>query len=194
LQSEAIEIINNYLHAFKHLVFDAGNCVTAALHYFKFSEQHDCTIALGMGGMGYAIAAAVGIQQYEQQKAKTLVLAGDGAFLMNGLEIHTAVDLKLPILFVIFNNNMHGMCAARQQLYFEERIICSTYAPVSIAQISRGFGSPKNLWVSSSHDSATLHSALKNYLNLPPITGVLELIIPAEEIPPFIPLLPVLKK
>ncbi len=37
---------------------------------------------------------------------------------MLGAEINTAVHYQLPILFVVFNNGMHGMCVTRQQLYF----------------------------------------------------------------------------
>ena len=63
-----------------------------------------------------------------------MVLCGDGAFLMLGMEVHTAVDLGLPILFVVFNNAKHGMCVTRQQVYFQSRIECASYDSVAVAE------------------------------------------------------------
>jgi len=122
LQSEAIETLEEFLPRGGHLLFDAGNCAAAALHYLRVPKGATSTIALGMGGMGYAIAGAVGAQLGSSAESRTIVVCGDGAFLMQGMEVHTAVDLGLPILFVVFNNGMHGMCVTRQQLFFDGRI------------------------------------------------------------------------
>jgi acetolactate synthase-1/2/3 large subunit len=35
---------------------------------------------------------------------------------MHGLEIHTAVEHRLPITYVIFDNRAHGMCLVRERL------------------------------------------------------------------------------
>lgn len=59
LQSQAIEVLNKYLPASGHLLFDAGNCAATAMHYLKIPQGCSTTIALGMGGMGYAISAKV---------------------------------------------------------------------------------------------------------------------------------------
>src|SRR6185436_18776180 len=106
----------------------AGNCAATALHFLDIPRDTTSTIALGMGGMGYAIAAAIGASLGTARPA--VVLCGDGAFLMGGMEIHTAVELGLPVLFVVFNNGKHGMCMTRQQLYFEGRVEASRYDPV----------------------------------------------------------------
>src|SRR5262245_48125345 len=115
LQSDALDLLQKVLPRAVHIVYDAGNCAAAALHQLYVPPGTSATIALGMGGMGYAIAAATGIALGATGDQRTIVFAGDGALLMAGFEIHTAVELKLPILFVIFNNGMHGMCVTRQQ-------------------------------------------------------------------------------
>ena len=145
LQSEAIAIVQDFLPQSGHLLYDAGNCAATALHMTRVPPGSSSTIALGMGGMGYAIAGAIGAQLGSPSGTRTVVFAGDGAFLMTGFEIHTAVDLGLPILFVVFNNNMHGMCVTRQQLFFESRLECVRYAPVDIALTARGFGTTDRL-------------------------------------------------
>src|SRR5262249_10172840 len=147
------------------------------------------TIALGMGGMGYAIAAAIGAQIGDPRR-RSVVLCGDGAFLMLGFEVHTAASLGLPILYVVFNNQRHGMCATRQKLYFEGRIEASTYDGVDIASIARGLGRPDRLWVGRAETRGELRERLAEYAPLAGArTGVLELSIAVEEMPPFAPFL-----
>ena len=191
LQSDAIMMVQRALPTRGQILFDAGNCAATAQHYMTPPSDTSTTIALGMGGMGYAIAGAIGAQLGGRAQDRTVVLCSDGAFLMLGMEVHTAVDLGLPILFVVFNNGAHGMCVTRQQLYFEGRIECSQYARASIAQITRGFGDPGSLWVQSVADTDALAAALDDLetwsWNGP---AVLELCIGAEEVPPFTPFLP----
>ena len=62
LQSQAISIIQDFLPQKGHVFFDAGNCAATSMHHLEIPDQTSTTIALGMGGMGYAIAAACGAQ------------------------------------------------------------------------------------------------------------------------------------
>lgn len=190
LQSEAITVLQDFLPENGHILYDAGNCAAAALHITCVPRGSSSTIALGMGGMGYAIAGAIGAQLGSPLGTRTVVCAGDGAFLMTGFEIHTAVDLGLPILFVVFNNNMHGMCVTRQQLFFESRLECVRYAPVNIALSVRGFGTTDRLWVGSAGTVDELRYQLEDYSNHTDLPGVLELRLLHEEVPPFTPFLP----
>ena len=63
---------------------------------------------------------------------RTTVIAGDGAFFMHGMEIHTAVEHRLPITFVVFNNNAHAMCVTREQLYYGGGYSFNRFAPTRI--------------------------------------------------------------
>lgn len=190
LQSEAITLLEPYLPEAGHVLFDAGNCAAAALHGLSIPRGTTSTIALGMGGMGYAIAGAIGAQLGEPRRARTVVLAGDGAFLMLGFEIHTAVELGLPILFVVFNNNKHGMCATRQQLFFQGRIACAEYSGLDVAAAARGLGREERLWVGGASTRAELVEMLARYDAVAHrLPGVLELRLLREEMPPFAPFL-----
>ncbi|HEU4405584.1 MAG TPA: thiamine pyrophosphate-binding protein [Polyangiaceae bacterium] len=191
LQSDALAVLNAYTPRAGHIVYDAGNCAAAALHYLDVEPSVSSTIALGMGGMGYAIAGAVGAQLGSPPGTRTVVFAGDGAFLMTGFEVHTAVDLRLPVLFVVFNNNMHGMCAIRQQLLFESRFECVRYAALDVAGVARGLAGPDALWVGAAQSVRELHRCVEDYFaSASDRPGVLELRIAQEEMPPFVPFLP----
>lgn len=189
LQSQAIGLLQQVIPEKGHLIFDAGNCAATALHYLSFPAGVRSTIALGMGGMGYAVGGAIGIQMGYQNQERTVAFIGDGAFLMCGLEMHTAIDLQLPILFIIFNNNKHGMCVTRQQLFFEGRIECATYRPTRIHQIAFGIGDPKQMFIGFANSPQALQNQIDLFLEKPYQTGILELLIDIEEIPPFTPFL-----
>jgi acetolactate synthase-1/2/3 large subunit len=189
LQSDALEVLQRFLPTRGHVLFDAGNCAAAALHYLRIPRDVSTTVALGMGGMGYAVAAAVGAQLGSHERSRTMVLCGDGAFLMLGSEVNTAVQYQLPILFIVFNNNMHGMCVTRQQLYFDGRIEGARYPAISIAAMARGLGARDQLWVASADTAEQLFERLSEYRAASDGPGVLELRLGREEIPPFTPFL-----
>jgi acetolactate synthase-1/2/3 large subunit len=109
---------------------------------------------------------------------------------MLGTEVHTAVDHQLPILFVVFNNGMHGMCVTRQQLYFGGRVESSRYPAVSVAEVARGLGAPDRLWVGSAGSVQELKELLADSSCWAGRPGVLELRLRREEMPPFTPFLP----
>jgi acetolactate synthase I/II/III large subunit len=109
-------ILDAQMEPTANIIVDAGNTGAAAVHFLKAPRQGTWTIALGMGGMGYSFGAAIGACFANGNK--TYVVAGDGSFFMHGSEIHTAVELNLPIVFIIFNNNAHAMCVARETLYY----------------------------------------------------------------------------
>ncbi len=189
LQSEAIAIIQEHLPQKGHIFFDAGNCAATSMHHLKIPDEATTTIALGMGGMGYAIAAACGAQLGEQN-TRSVVLCGDGAFLMLGFEIHTAVELGLPILFIVFNNQKHGMCVTRQEIFFEGRKTCTDYGQLNVESIAKGLGPEQSLWTGQARTQAELSDLLNDYhKSFAHGPGVLELHLPHEEVPPFTPFL-----
>ncbi|WP_236590688.1 thiamine pyrophosphate-dependent enzyme, partial [Mycobacterium intracellulare] len=60
---------------------------------------------------------------------RTVVIAGDGAFFMHGMEVHTAVQYRLPMTFVLFNNNAHAMCVTREQLFYDDLYSYNRFRP-----------------------------------------------------------------
>jgi acetolactate synthase-1/2/3 large subunit len=188
--SVAVDILQRYLPERGHVVFDAGNCAATALHFLAIRAGTTTTIALGQGGMGYAIAGATGAQLGSAREERTVVICGDGAFLMLGTEIHTAVDLGLRVLFVVFNDNQHGMCVTRQRLYFDARLECSRYGAVDVAGVARGLGGSDRLWVGHAASPAQLLAQLAAYhADGGARPGVLEVRLLREEMPPFAPFL-----
>ena len=190
LTSQALTLLQKFLIHTDTIIFDAGNCVVSALHYLHFPRHIKTIISLGMGGMGYAIPAGIGAQLGGPKNKAAWVITGDGGFLISGLEIHTAVEYQLPILFIVFNNNMHGMCVTRQQRYFSHRVTAATYGKLDVAKTVRGLGNKNRLWVACARNTNDLENQLTEYYqNFSGKPGVLEIKINIDEVPPFIPFL-----
>jgi acetolactate synthase I/II/III large subunit len=107
------------------IVVDAGNTGASAVHYLPARRDGRFVVALGMGGMGYSFGAGIGMAFGRttggRPRGRTVVIAGDGAFFMHGMEIHTAVHYRLPVTFVLLNNNAHAMCVTREQLFYDDQ-------------------------------------------------------------------------
>ncbi|XP_064648035.1 2-hydroxyacyl-CoA lyase 1-like isoform X2 [Lineus longissimus] len=55
-------------------------------------------------GLGFAIAAALWCRDYAPEK-RVVCIQGDSAFGFSGMELETVMRYKLPILFIVVNNN-----------------------------------------------------------------------------------------
>jgi acetolactate synthase I/II/III large subunit len=72
----------------------------------------------GLGAMGFALPAAVGVQLAKPESC-VLCVSGDGGFQMNIQELATVHRLGLPIKMVIIDNKYLGMVRQWQQLFYE---------------------------------------------------------------------------
>jgi len=120
-----LSVLERKLPAESVLIVDAGNTGAAGVHYLPAPHGGRFLLAMGMAGMGYAFGAAIGAA-FATGKRCT-VLAGDGAFFMNGLDVHTAVEHELPVTYVILDNAAHGMCLVREQLLLRENAGYNTF-------------------------------------------------------------------
>ncbi|WP_306364696.1 thiamine pyrophosphate-binding protein [Nocardia sp. CC227C] len=132
-----VETLNDALPDGTDVFADAGNTGASVVHHLRMPRGGRFTVALGMGGMGYAFGAGIGSAFARCRRADggvrhTVVIAGDGAFFMHGMEIHTAVEHRLPITFVVLNNNAHAMCITREQLFYGDRYSYNRFQPADI--------------------------------------------------------------
>ncbi|MGW5151817.1 thiamine pyrophosphate-binding protein [Rhodococcus koreensis] len=129
---EAVEAIAAMMPAGSDAFADAGNTGAAVVHHLPVPRGGRFVVALGMGGMGYSFGAAIGAAF--ARRRRTFVIAGDGAFYMHGMEIHTALEHHLPITFIVFNNNAHAMCLTREQLFYRGRYSFNRFRPSMLAE------------------------------------------------------------
>ncbi|HET9874748.1 MAG TPA: thiamine pyrophosphate-dependent enzyme [Mycobacterium sp.] len=176
---DAMAVLDTVLLAGVDIVVDAGNTGAAAVHYLPARRGGRFVVALGMGGMGYSFGAGIGMAVGRGRR--TVVVAGDGSFFMHGMEIHTAVQYRLPVTFMLFNNNAHVMCVSREQLLYDD-----LYSHNRFGRSDLGAGLA-TMFPGSSVDLVdidALHAALQAALAVdgPSVIGVE---CSADEIPPF---------
>ncbi len=94
----------------------------------------------GMGSMGFALPAAVGVAL--SSGSPVVVIAGDGAFQCNIQELQTVIRLKLPLKMVVINNGCHGMVRQFQETYFDARYQSTYwgYSAPDFSHVAQGYG------------------------------------------------------
>ncbi|MEV6770681.1 thiamine pyrophosphate-binding protein [Nocardia sp. NPDC051030] len=188
---EVVETINAALPEGADVFADAGNTGAAVVHHLRLPRDGRFTVALGMGGMGYAFGAGIGSAFARHRRGdgglrRTFIIAGDGAFFMHGMEIHTAIEHELPITFVVFNNNAHAMCITREQLYYGDRYSFNRFRPANPgAGIAAMF---PDLCTHTPVTLAELDAALRHCVGSPGPSFIAVDCDP-DEIPPFTPFL-----
>jgi acetolactate synthase-1/2/3 large subunit len=173
------------------VVVDAGNIGASAIHYLPARRDGRFIVALGMGGMGYSFGAGVGVAFGRAMSARaksgdlrrrTVVIAGDGSFLMHGMEIHTALQYRLPITFLLFDNHAHAMCVTREQLFYDDLYSYNRFGPSRLgAGLATMFPGLASVDVD---DIGRLPEALRTALDTDG-PSVVSVECSADEIPPF---------
>src|SRR5438552_13723318 len=104
-------------------------------HYFQTKGSMEYLQPAAVGGMGYAIPAALAAKLVYPYRP-VVAVCGDGGFgiAMNGLM--TAIEERIPIVNVVFNNGALGWVLHGQG----ERPIASQFAPFDHAAIARAMG------------------------------------------------------
>jgi len=181
---EAMTVLDATLPAGADVVVDAGNTGAAAIHYLPVRRGGRFVAALGMGGMGYAFGAGVGMAF--GRRRRTVVIAGDGAFYMHGMEIHTAIEYRLPMTFVLFDNHAHAMCVTREQLFYRDLYSYNRFGPSRLgAGLATMFPSLASVDVDQIGD---LPAALRSAFDVDG-PSVVSIECAADEMPPFAPFL-----
>lgn len=181
---DAMAVLDRELPEGTDIVVDAGNTGAAAIHYLPPRRGGRFLVALGMGGMGYSFGAGIGMALGRGRR--TVVIAGDGAFFMHGMEIHTAVQYRLPVLFVLLNNNAHAMCVTREQLFYDGLYSYNRFTPshpgAGLASMFPG------LHAIDVADAGGFGAAVRAALDRDG-PSVISVECSADEIPPFAPFL-----
>ena len=99
---------------------DVGSNQIWAANNVVLSSQGRFITSGGMGTMGYAYPAAVGVKVAEPDR-EVVALSGDGSFQMSFMELATAVQHGINVKGVVFVNNYLGMVREYQDKNFEGR-------------------------------------------------------------------------
>ena len=99
------------------VIADVGQHQMWAAQRYRSSSPRGFITSGGLGAMGFALPAAVGVQLARPETC-VLCVSGDGGFQMNIQELATVHRLGLPIKMVIVDNKYLGMVRQWQQLFY----------------------------------------------------------------------------
>src|SRR5438067_7221290 len=100
------------------VIADVGQHQMWAAQRYRSRSPRGFITSGGLGSMGFALPAAVGVQ-LSKPDATVLCVSGDGGFQMNIQELATVRRLNLPIKMVIVDNKYLGMVRQWQELFYQ---------------------------------------------------------------------------
>lgn len=120
---------------------DIGGHMLFNINHLIIGGRQSFLLNLGFGSMGHGTVAPVGAA-LGSTKRPILAIIGDACFTMNGLELLTAVEYDTPVIWVVENNNMHGITWHGSQLVGSRRPLDSVRyrRPLDVAGMARAMG------------------------------------------------------
>jgi len=121
-------------------VCDVGNHQMWAAQSLRLAPHQAVHYSGGMGAMGFALPAALGIAVHSG--SKVVVITGDGSMQINIQELDTLRRLGLDVTIIVMNNTVLGMVKNFQDMYFNGRDQSTRkgYSSPSFTEIAGAYG------------------------------------------------------
>ncbi len=117
---------------------DGGANRSWAIHYWQSIYPRTFFCATGMASMGFGVAGAIG-GKFAAPDRVVLSICGDGGFLMNGMEVSTAVHYGKQVIWVVLNDAGYGMAYhALRMMKLPD--VATRYPRVDCAKVAEGLG------------------------------------------------------
>ena len=120
LPQDVIEELDRLTNGSAILTTDVGQHQMWAAQYYNFRKQRHFASSGGLGTMGYGLGAAIGSKVGNPDET-VINIAGDGSFFMNLNELSTLAKHKLPVIELVFENDVLGMVRQWQRLFYGKR-------------------------------------------------------------------------
>ncbi|WP_374445101.1 thiamine pyrophosphate-binding protein [Stella sp.] len=117
---------------------DAGNASGWPQRFLQFGRPGRF-LGPTSGAMGYAVPAAIAASLRHPGR-RVVGFAGDGAFMMSGQEIATAIQYGATPILVILNNGMYGTIRMHQERDFPNRVHGTALTNPDFAALARAYG------------------------------------------------------
>jgi acetolactate synthase-1/2/3 large subunit len=120
---------------------DIGGHMLSNIHYLTIKEGQKFVLNLGFGSMGHGTVAPIGASLAAKGR-HVFAIIGDACFTMNGMELVTAAEYGIPVIWIVENNNMHGITWHGSQLVGSRVPLASVRykRPLEVASMARAMG------------------------------------------------------
>ncbi len=117
---------------------DSGNGTFLAMECLRLDAPRSFLAPVDYSCMGYAVPAALGAALARPDR-RSVALAGDGAFLMTGLELLTAAHRRIPVTVLVLRDRELAQIAQFQQTAFARKT-ASQLPDYDLASLCRALG------------------------------------------------------
>jgi acetolactate synthase I/II/III large subunit len=121
------------------LVTDVGQHQMWAAQFFEFTKANSHITSGGLGTMGFALPAAMGVA-FAYPEDPVWVIAGDGGIQMNIQELATIRAFGLNIKVAVLNNGYLGMVRQWQQFFHNRRYSETPITGPDYEQLTASYG------------------------------------------------------
>lgn len=120
---------------------DIGGHMLFNIQHLEIRAGQRFVLNLGFGSMGHGTAAPVGAALAAAGRP-VVAIVGDACFSMLGMELMTAVEYELPVIWIVENNQMHGITWHGSKLVNGGRPMKSIVnrRPAQVADLARAMG------------------------------------------------------
>lgn len=120
------------------LVIDDGKHTFLASELYPVDHPRSFISPTDFNCMGYCVPASIAAKLNNPNR-QVAAIVGDGAFLMTGMEITTAVNYQIPVMFFLFNDGELGQISQFQKIPLNKKT-CSVLGKVDYEGIALGLG------------------------------------------------------
>ncbi len=121
------------------VVTDVGQHQMWEAQYYKHEKPRSLITSGGLGTMGFALPAAIGVK-VARPEAEVWVVVGDGGFQMTLCELATIVQEKLKVNIAIINNGFLGMVRQWQEFFYERNYAATPLLNPDFAKLADAYG------------------------------------------------------
>jgi acetolactate synthase-1/2/3 large subunit len=172
---EVVRALRRVLGGSAIVVSDIGqHQMFVALHH-GFDRPNQLLTSGGLGTMGYALPAALGVKTAQPGRPVWAVV-GDGGFQMSAAELSTLVASRLPVKVLIVNNQCLGMVRQWQELFYDHVYSQSLLPQPDFEALAKAHG----CWATTVNRRDQLENALREAA-LHPGPSVVDVRVPVEE-------------
>ena len=121
------------------IVTDVGQHQMWEAQYYKHEKPRTLITSGGLGTMGFALPAAIGVKA-ARPESEVWAIVGDGGFQMTMAEMATMVQENLKVNIAIINNGYLGMVRQWQEVFYDRNYEATPLLSPDFVKLADAFG------------------------------------------------------
>jgi acetolactate synthase-1/2/3 large subunit len=134
-----LEVIRRVLPRDGFFVREVNQIGFASWYAFPVYQPRTYITEAFSGTLGYGFPTALGVKVAHPDKP-VVCASSDGGFLFGLQELASAVQEKINLVTLVFNNNAFGNVRRDQELGFDHRIMCADLQNPDFVKLAESFG------------------------------------------------------